>query len=457
MIGSHTIPSWLAEARATFVLGLPIMAGLVGQMLMGVADTVMVGRVGMVPLAAVSLGFHLSHLLMVTGYGVIAGLTVFTAHAYGARRPEEAGEVLRNAVWLSGATGGFCALLLLLVRNHLTVIGQPEEVVREGSDYILLVALSLVPILLSQSVKQFSEALSRPWKPMLIYTGGVLLNILLNWVFIYGHWGAPAMGVTGAGWATLIARTAVLGGVVVLLLVDDTLKEWSPQRWLTPVSIVQMKRLITFGAPVGLLHFLEVGAFAFAGLMAGWIGARAMAASQIAITCAATTFTFALGFAMAVGIRVGHAWGQDDWPKLRRVGFNGMGCTAVVMGGFAVMFLMLRHFLTGLFSPDADVVMLAASLLMVAAFFQLFDGQQVVAIFALRGMEDVKMPATIAVLAYWCLAIPLGYVIAFRLGLGAVGIWMGLALGLAILAFTLGWRFHKLTLQRQAESGQSSG
>ena len=148
---SRTHTSWLSEARATFVLGLPIMAGLVGQMLMGMADTLMVGRVGVLPLAAVSLGFHLSHVLMVTGYGVIAGITVFTAHAYGARRSEEAGEVLRHGVWLSGVTGVFCALVLILIRNHLTIIGQPEAVVREGADYLLLVALSLVPILVSQS------------------------------------------------------------------------------------------------------------------------------------------------------------------------------------------------------------------------------------------------------------------------------------------------------------------
>jgi MATE family multidrug resistance protein len=447
MSESGSTPSWLAEARATVVLGLPIMAGLVGQMLMGVADTVMVGRVGVLPLAAAAVGFHLSHLLMVTGYGVIAGITVFTAHAYGAGQQREAGEVLRNGIWLSAATGIVAALVLALSRNHLTLIGQPIDVVREGSDYILLVAISLVPILLSQSIKQFSEALSRPWKPMLIYTGGVLLNILLNWVFIYGHWGSPAMGVTGAGWATLIARTAVLAGILVLLGWDTPLKSWSPVRWAAPISFPHMKRLLSFGAPVGALHFLEVGAFAFAGLMTGWIGARALAANQIAITCAATTFTFALGFAMAVGIRVGHAWGKADWPTLRRVGTNGMGCTALVMGSFAIMFLVLRHFITGLFSPDADVVLLAASLLMVAAVFQLFDGQQVVAIFALRGMGDVTIPATLAVLAYWCLAIPLGYVLAFRLELGAIGIWIGLALGLAMLGLTLGWRFHKLTLR----------
>lgn len=444
--------SWLKESRATFVLGLPIMAGLVGQMMMGVADTVMVGRVGTLPLAAVSLGFHLSHLLMVTGFGVITGITVFTAKAFGAAQRKQAGEALRHGLWLSLVTGGGATLTLALVRDHLTLIGQPEEVVREASSYLLLIAWSLLPMMLSQSVKQFSEALERPWKPMLIYTAGVLLNILLNWVFIYGHWGVSAMGVTGAGLATLIARTALLVGILVLLGVDGTLKSWSPAQWFAPLSGVQIRRLLVFGAPVALLHFFEVGAFAVAGIMTGWIGAQAMAANQIAITCAATSFMFALGFANAVGIRVGHAWGRSDWAQLRRVGLNGMGCTAVVMGSFGVTFLLFRHSITGLFSPDADVVLLASSLLFVAAFFQLFDGQQVVAIFALRGMEDVRVPATVGVLAHWCLAIPVGYLLGFPFGLGAMGIWIGLALGLATLAISLGWRFHKLTAIRAQDS-----
>jgi MATE family multidrug resistance protein len=334
---------------------------------------------------------------------------------------------------------------MVLLRNHLTVAGQPVEVVREAADYVLLVGLSLIPIMMSQLFKQFSEALARPWPPMLIYSGGVLLNILLNWILIYGHWGAPAMGVTGAGVATLIARTLVLIGVAAWLLRDARLSEWLPARWTTAPSIKALKRLLVFGAPVALLHFLEVGAFAFAGLMMGWIGPQPMAANQIAITCAATTFTFALGFAMAVGIRVGHAWGRQDLPALRRVGLNGMSCSAFVMGAFGIMFLTLRHPIAGLFSPESEVVLLAASLLMVAAFFQLFDGQQVVAIFALRGMEDVRAPAIIAVLAYWGLAIPTGYLLGFRSGLGAVGIWIGLAAGLAVLGLLLGWRFHRLT------------
>jgi len=457
MIPAASRPSWLGEARATFRLALPIMGGLVGQMLMGVADTVMVGRVGTVPLAAVSLGFHLSHLLMVTGFGVLCGLMVFTAKAFGAGDRKAAGEVLRHGLLLSLLTGGVGALILAGVRNHLTLIGQPESVVREGSNYLLWVSLSIVPMMVSQAIKQFSEALARPWPPMLIFTAGVLLNILLNWVFIYGHWGCPALGVTGAGLATCIARTAVLIGMGVLLRADRRLRTWSPRRWNAPWTFEPSRRLLSLGLPVGALHFLEVGAFTFAGLMTGWIGPGAMAANQIAITCAATTFTFALGFAMAVGIRVGHAWGAGDRVRLRAVGLNGMSCSAIVMGGFAVMFLLLRHRITGLFSPDADVVLLAASLLMVAAFFQLFDGQQVVAIFALRGLEDVRVPAMIAVLAYWCLAVPTGYLLAFPMQLGAMGIWIGLALGLACLAITLGWRFHRLTAADRVRQGSAGG
>jgi MATE family multidrug resistance protein len=207
----------------------------------------------------------------------------------------------------------------------------------------------------------------------------------------------------------------------------------------------QAGRLIRFGAPVGALNFLEVGAFAFAGLMMGWISAEALGAHQIAITCASTTFTFALGLAMAVGIRVGHAWGRGDFAAVRHIGFNAMSCAALVMGTCGVLFLALRHTLVGWFGPEAPVAALAAALLVVAAMFQLFDGQQVVSIFALRAMGDVRVPALAAVGAYWLLALPVGYVLGFPLGLAAEGIWIGLALGLAVLAIGLGLRFARLT------------
>jgi len=335
--------------------------------------------------------------------------------------------------------------VLGLTRNHLGLLGQPAEVVQEASAYILLTALSVAPVMLSYGIKQFSEALARPWKPMFIFTGGVLLNILLNWVFIFGHWGAPAMGVMGAGLATLLARLAIALGMIVLLFGDRTLADWAAGWWRGLPSGADLWRLVRFGAPVGALHLLEVGAFAFSGLMLGWIGAEALAAHQIAIVCAATAFTFALGLALAVGIRVGHAWGRGDVPALRRTGFSAMASSALVMGGFALVFLTMRHEIIGVFAPDAAVATLAASLLAVAAMFQLFDGQQVVAIFALRGIGDVRVPAWGAVLAYWMVALPVGYALAFPVGLGAPGMWMGLALGLGVLAVGLGVRFALLT------------
>jgi MATE family multidrug resistance protein len=253
------------------------------------------------------------------------------------------------------------------------------------------------------------------------------------------------MGVTGAGLATLLARIAIALGMIALLLADRTVAEWAAGWWRGLPAREDIWRLVRFGAPVGALHLLEVGAFVLSGLMLGWISAEALAAHQIAIVCAATTFTFALGLAMAVGIRVGHAWGRGDIPALRRTGFSAMASSALVMGGFAVTFLTLRHGIIGVFAPDAAVASLAASLLVVAAMFQLFDGQQVVAIFALRGVGDVRVPAWGAVLAYWLVALPVGYTLAFIAKLGAPGMWMGLALGLGVLAVGLGVRFSVLT------------
>jgi MATE family multidrug resistance protein len=233
--------------------------------------------------------------------------------------------------------------------------------------------------------------------------------------------------------------------MVALLFGDRALAPWSSAWWKPDFAGGHAGRLIHFGAPVGSLNFLEVGAFAFAGLMMGWISAEALAAHQIAITCASTTFTFALGLAMAVGIRVGHAWGRGDHAAVRQIGFNAMSCAALVMGTCGVVFLTLRHILVGWFAPEAPVAELAAALLVVAAMFQLFDGQQVVAIFALRALRDVRVPAIAAVLAYWLVALPVGYALALPLGLGATGIWIGLALGLAVLALGLGARFARLT------------
>jgi MATE family multidrug resistance protein len=278
--------------------------------------------------------------------------------------------------------------------------------------------------------------------------GGVLLNVLLNWLWIFGHAGFPALGLEGAALATLAARVATLIGILVFLLLDPRLAAWLPSRWFARPNRSVTLRQLALGFPVGVQHLLEVGAFVIGSFMMGWIGAQALAAHQIAITCAATTFIFALGFGMAIAIRVGHAWGAGDAAAWRRIGRVGLGFAALLMSGFAILFLAANGPIARLFVPDLEVAALAATLLVIAGFFQVFDGLQVVALSALRGLGDVRWPAALVALAYWVVALPVAGLLGFGLDLGARGIWLGLAAGLATAAATLIARWEQITRKR---------
>jgi MATE family multidrug resistance protein len=441
---------WLRESRPTLALGLPIMAGMVGQMLMGLADTVMVGRVGVVPLAASAFVNAVAHLPLVFGFGLLTSIAVLTSQAYGARRPDEAGEILRHGLIVSLMTGLLSALSMFALHPFLGYLGQPPEVVAEAKTYLLLFGASLFPALVAHGCKQFSEALKHPWAPMFVMLGGVLLNVFLNWVLIYGNWGAPALGLVGAGWATVIARTVMLLVLLGYVLRAPALRAFQPARWRAALSRERFQRLFTVGWPVGVQLFFEVSAFVFAAIMMGWISADAIAAHQIAITCAAMSFMFALGIGMAVCIRVGHAYGAAQYTRIRRIGFGGVALAVGIMGSFGVLFMVAGKPIAGLFITSPTVVSLTAQLLIVAAVFQVADGVQVVSISALRGVADVRVPALIAVLAYWILALPIGSALAFLAHRGAVGIWIGLALGLGAAACGLLWRFHLRTKKSTA-------
>jgi MATE family multidrug resistance protein len=269
--------------------------------------------------------------------------------------------------------------------------------------------------------------------------------VLLNWILIYGNWGAPALGLEGAGWATLLARIIVALAMLFYLGRHSAFKEYLPGRWLGPLEILRLKQLTRLGGPVGAQHLLEVSAFAFAALMMGWISAEALAAHQIAITCAATTFMFMVGLGMAVCIRVGHAYGAGKFQRTRRIGLMGLGMAGAGMALFGIMFMALRYPLAKAFISDPEVVRLAAQFFIVAALFQVADGLQVTAMSALRGLSDVKIPAMVAMLAYWMFSIPLGYALTFHFDFGPIGIWVALALGLGMAAVFLSWRFHHRT------------
>lgn len=436
---------WRREIRPTLALALPIMAGMVSQMLMGMADTIMVGRVGVVPLAASSFVNAVAHLPLVFGLGLLSSIAVLTSQAYGARKPDEAGETLRHGLIVSVIMGLLAMLSMFALHPFLDRLGQPPEVVVAADKYLLLFGVSLFPALVAHGCKQFAEALKHPWAATFVMLGGVLLNVFLNWILIYGNLGAPAMGLEGAGWATVIARFMMMLVLLIYVLRAPALSAFQPARWRTALSRERFARLIHLGWPVAGQHFFEVSAFAFAAIMMGWIGADAIAAHQIAITCAALSFMFALGLGMAACIRVGHAYGAGQFVRMRRIGFGAIGLAAGFMAAFGLVFVLGGQPIAGLFIETPSVVHLTAQLLIVAAVFQIADGVQVTSISALRGLGDVRAPAVIAIVAYWVLALPIGALLAFRGHLGAVGLWIGLATGLGVAASGLAWRFHRQT------------
>lgn len=440
-----TLRLWRHEVRPTLALALPIMAGMVSQTLMGLLDTIMVGRVGVVPLAAASFVIAVGHLPLVFGLGSLSCIAVLTSQAYGARKPAEAGEVLRHGLVMSVAMGLLAMLSMFALHPFLDRLGQPPEVVAAAGNFLLIFGVSLLPALIAHGGKQFSDSLNHPWWPTFVMFGGVLLNVFLNWILIYGNWGAPALGLEGAGWATLIARTVMALVMIVYVARAPAMRVFHPPRWRTAFSGERFRQMFHVGWPVGAQHFFEVSAFAAGAVMMGWISADAIAAHQIAISCAAMTFMSALGIGAAACIRVGHAYGAGQFLRTRRIGFSAVTLAATLMGAFGVMFAVAGKPIAGLFIESPTVIALAAQLLIVAAVFQIADGVQVTALSALRGLSDVRAPAVIAVVAYWFVALPVGYGLAFYAKLGAVGLWIGLASGLSAAAIGLAWRFHLQT------------
>ena len=431
------------ELVKTLTLACPIMAGQVGQMLMGLVDTLMVGHVGTTSLAAAAFANCLMSVAFVFGIGILTSVGVLVSRAHGAGMDRHKRVILRSSLWLSVMVGVTLATMLTLALPWLSVFRQPEAILAPAKPFIAILSWSLVPALVFISSKTFCEALSKPLVPALIMYLGVALNVFLNWVLIFGNLGAPALGLVGAGWATLIARVFTMLGTL-LFCVRVTGSGYSV---LLPVSLSRstIHSLLRLGLPVGVQYLSEVGAFAFAAILMGWLGTAALAAHQIAITCAATTFMFPLGIAQAVGVRIGQAVGAGTEEMVRIIGFGGLLLSGLIMLISALVYAILGNAIANAFNSDSAVVALTSNLLLVAGLFQIADGVQVTAMGGLRGLADVRVPMILAFVYYWLCAIPIGYIAAFVFRTGALGIWAGLAAGLFIAAITLTGRFWLLT------------
>jgi MATE family multidrug resistance protein len=444
-----------SHLRPTILLAYPVVLSQLGHILVSVCDSVMVGKVGKLPLAAVSVGVSTTTVLMVLGLGISMGAVPRVAAANGRGDTGALGHLLVGTIWLNTLVGVLLAGLSQLLPLLMPHLHQAPEVVALATPWVRVVGLSLLPLMVFQGFREWAEGLGLTRQAMQLSILGNVLNALLCYALIFGHFGAPAMGLMGAAWATLVARVVMAALMAQFVLRARELQVKRPAEaatWLRP-GLAELRGQLALGLPIGVQMMFEVGAFAASALMMGWIGVTTQAAHQIAINVASVTYMAASGIAAAATIRVGNLRGSGDLAGARQAGFAAYWLAFGFMGTMGLLLILLRHVIPPLYNPsghpDPAVVAQAATLLTIAAAFQVSDGLQVVGLGALRGLEDVKVPSVVALLAYWAIALPLGYWLAFGLHLGATGIWLGLLTGLTIVAGVLLLRFR-----RQSEPGR---
>src|SRR3989339_1098228 len=419
--------------KETIKLAVPISLGQLGHVMMGVVDSLMVGKVSYTSLAAASLVNGLFFLVLVVGIGMTYASTPLIAIAKGSNNQHDCGKILNHSLIVNVTFSVILMLGTFSLSFLIPHMNQSKEVVREAIPYLQILTLSVIPFMVFQCYRQFLEGLSIPNPPMIIAISANLLNAFLNWIFIYGKFGLPAMGLFGAGIATTATRWVMAAVLMIFTLKYLRVKIYEPRFKIKPVDKNLIKKLINIGLPSGFQYLLEVGAFAFGAIMIGWIGAKQLAAHQIAISLASATYMVILGIASAGTIRVGDAVGKKSIEQIRSAGFSAIALASAVMLTFALIFFLFRNILPTFYNTNPEVIEIASALLIVAGFFQLFDGLQATGIGILRGLTDVKIPLLISILSYWVIAIPICYLLGFVFNFGAPGIWVGLLLGLASL------------------------
>ncbi|MEM0969695.1 MAG: MATE family efflux transporter [Verrucomicrobiota bacterium] len=433
------------EMRPNLTLSLPLIAGQLNHMLVGLADTLMIGQLGTVPLAAAAFSNTILYLPMMVGIGMAMAVSVLVSQARGAKEPATARAALRHGLFVSLFLGIGIMALGWITQPLWFLFRQDEAVVEAAPAYFHLVAASLLPMIAATSVKSHSDAMNRPWPAFWVMSGGVLLNIVLNWLLIYGNLGAPQLGLEGAGLATLLARMTTLVGMIMLCCQLPSFQEWVPRRWFRKPDWTAVRELLGIGWPMSIQMLAETGAFVIGTMVVGSLGAAALASHQVAIQCAAAVFMVPLGISQALTVRIGEAVGANDRTRFRPIAVSGWFLVILCMSVSATSFLLYHRAIASAFLSEPDTLATAAGLLLIAAAFQLGDGLQIASAGALRGLSDVAIPAALVICVYWGVALPLGWWLTHPVGMGAAGMWWGFTVGLSLTALVLSVRLWRKT------------
>lgn len=441
------MPPLQQEVRQVLKLAVPVALGELGWMAMTTVDTIMIGPLGPAAIGAIGIGSSAFYSFAIFGMGLLLGLDTLVSQAYGAGDREDCHKSLTQGVYLAIALTVPLMVLFAAMPPLFRTLEIVEPVSELAGTFIHVLSFSTLPLLLYAAFRRYLQAMGHVRPVMFVLISANLINWFFNWLLIEGHWGVPRLGVAGSALSTCFARVYMAVALAVFI--------WWFERGLKPgfrnllraPDWQRLKRLLQLGLPAATQILLEVGAFGAAAVLAGRLSPVAMAAHQIAINCASVTFMVPLGISSAAAVAVGQAVGRREWDRARRNGFIaiGLGCSFMLCSALA--FVLIPQAILNVYTHDSVVLSTGASLLGIAALFQLFDGTQTIATGALRGLGETRGPMLVNLGGYWVVGLPIGYALCFGIGLGVSGLWWGLTVALIAIAITLLWLWNRRSAQ----------
>ena len=443
----NLLQEYTKEFSYNLKLAYPVIIGMIGHTLVGFVDNAMVGQLGTSELAAISLGNSFVFLAMAFGIGFSTAITPLIAESDAKKNKSNTKSILSNGILVCVFLGAVLTIIVLIAKPIIYYMGQSEEVVNLAYPYITLVAISLFPLIIFQSFKQFSDGLSFTKIAMISTVIANLINVVINYILIYGKFGFPKLELVGAGIGTLISRVIMVLIIIYFIKSNPKINQYLDNLFSLKYSSIITKKIINLGYPSALQMMFEVGFFISGIWVCGIIGINYQAANQIALNLSSLTFMVALGFSVAATIRIGNQKGLNDYKNLKRIAISIFLVTILIELIFALIFIIFSDLLPWLYLENnnnfdvLETVSLASKLLIIVALFQIFDGIQIVAQGVLRGIQDVKIPSMICFLSYIIFGVPIMIYLGLYTHLKATGVWIGFLIGLIIASILLSIRF----------------
>ncbi|MFL1011400.1 MATE family efflux transporter [Flavisericum labens] len=448
------LAKYTKEFSYNWRLAAPVMLGMLGHTFVSFVDNIMVGQLGTAELAAVSLGNSFMFVAMSLGIGFSTAITPLIAEADAGQNFASGKSSFKHGLFLCTILGIMMFLLVYFAKPLMYLMQQPLEVVELAIPYLDLVAISLIPLIIFQAFKQFSDGLSMTKYPMYATILANIINVVLNYIFIFGKLGMPELGIVGAAYGTLISRLVMVGHLWFLLAKKEKSKNYVTQVKFWVLDKLMLKKIINLGTPSAMQMFFEVAIFTAAIWLSGLLGKNPQAANQIALNLSSMTFMVATGLSVAAMVRVGNQKGLKKYLELRRIAHSIFFLGIIFALVFAIFFFVFHAQLPKLYldyndvenaTDNREVMQIAGKLLLISAVFQISDSIQVLVLGALRGLQDVKIPMVLVFVSYWVVGFPISWFLGKANAYGSFGIWLGLLAGLTVAAILLYIRFHFLT------------